>query len=237
GLEFRRVLFRSLSPTIITKEKMNWVTPIMGLTKGIPSESPHILSMMANMPTASEKPTNPAKVVKTMASKRICRLTIVGVAPRARRTPISWVLSLTVIKRMLLMAITPARRVSIPTIREKPCRTMVKALILLNISDMLKLPMARSSLGWMLYLALRMSLIWRSTWATWNPGSTAMAIQPIRSPELKAFWKVVKGMKMEFSPSMLMLLLGLYMPTTVKYTPLIRISSPMDFSPLSKSCL
>src|SRR5690606_16168243 len=156
----------TLSPTINKNEMMNWGMLIMGFTNGKSSPLPHMEFMMDNIPTEMAKPTSPANAVNTMASNTIWRLTILGVAPSALLTPISWVLSFTVIKRILLMAITPAKSVKMPTKNENPWSTVVNALILLNISDISKLPMARSSFGWISYFAFRISLICLSTTAT-----------------------------------------------------------------------
>ena len=55
------------------------------------------------------------KVITTLSNK-IWFLTSAGFAPKARRIPISLVRSVTVINKMLEMAITPARMVKVPTI-------------------------------------------------------------------------------------------------------------------------
>ena len=92
-------------------------------------------------------PNIPAMIVRKTASKTICLLISKGVAPNALLTPISLVLSLTVIKSMFPIAKTPAIRVAIPTNQVKNCRPLKKPVSCKNLSPKLKLPKARLSFG------------------------------------------------------------------------------------------
>ena len=113
-----------------------------------------------------EKPNSPEKIVSATASEIICLLMIFGVAPIALRIPISLVRSLTVINKILLIAMTPANNVKIPIKNENPCKTIIKALIPTKICDRSKEPIALESSGCILYLVLSRFLIFVRTGAT-----------------------------------------------------------------------
>ena len=81
---------------------------------GMPGE--RSVSAADSSPTASASPKTPATNVSTKASLMICEMIVRGLAPNARRTPISCVRSRTVTSMMLLMPTIPASRVPRPTI-------------------------------------------------------------------------------------------------------------------------
>jgi len=74
-------------------------------------------AIASTTPTPATRPRYPASVVSTSASKTICPMTVSGVAPTARRMPISLVRSRTMTSMMLLTPMTPAASVPMPTIQ------------------------------------------------------------------------------------------------------------------------
>ena len=77
------------------------------------------MSTTLNTSTANTKPVNPAIAVSTTLSLIICFNIVNGVAPNARRIPISCVRSRTVTSIMLLTPITPDNNVPNPTIHTR----------------------------------------------------------------------------------------------------------------------
>jgi len=100
--------------------------------------------------TAATNPAYPATAVSTSDSCSTIPTTDAGVAPTARRRPISRVRSCTTISMMLLTPTTPAARVITPTNHTKSRIPRNSTVILRNSSSALKAPMAFSSSGWTL---------------------------------------------------------------------------------------
>ena len=73
------------------------------------------ISIICSSVTASSMPLMPATAVSTMLSAIICERIMQGVAPMARRIPISMVRSFTVTIMMLLTPMAPASSVPMPT--------------------------------------------------------------------------------------------------------------------------
>ena len=73
------------------------------------------ISSICRMATPKMMPLMPATRVRRILSEMICERIILGVAPMARRMPISVVRSFTVTIMMLETPMAPARRVPIPT--------------------------------------------------------------------------------------------------------------------------
>ena len=74
-----------------------------------------ILSTRSSRNTPALNPNKPAKAVSSRLSLMICEIIFQGFAPKALRTPISRVRSLTVTIMILLTPIIPANNVPIPT--------------------------------------------------------------------------------------------------------------------------
>ena len=92
-------------------------------------------------------PIKPARTVKNTDSRIIWDLTSLGVAPKALLIPISFVLSLTEISKILPIPITPASIVATPTTRDKNVKPFAKFMVFLKISPRLNPAIALSSLG------------------------------------------------------------------------------------------
>ena len=114
---------------------------------------------MSIMKTPMLRPIMPAMAVSTRLSLMICEMMSRGRAPMARRTPISRVRSLTVTIIMLLMPITPASSVPMPTSQISasiPVKSMVNVA---NCSAMLITITACLSVGAMLFCRRRMPVM------------------------------------------------------------------------------
>ena len=148
-----------------------------------------------------------------------------GVAPTARRTPISLVRSLTMTSMMLLTPITPAASVPIPTIQTRPRIPVKRPLILLNSTSELKWPSARGSSGATRCRSFSTASAFVSRTEAGVPSLGMSANQPTRSPKWKADWNAVNGTTICCVCSLLSPpdRIGLNVPMTRNETPLILI--------------
>ena len=89
----------------------------------------------------------PATVVNTTLSDRICERMTRGVAPMARRMPISVVRSRTVIIMILETPIAPASRVPIPTSHIRKLTPLKRLSSMENMTSVFTSVMAFSSVG------------------------------------------------------------------------------------------
>ena len=112
----------------------------------IPSSVLYISSIWRII-TAKRMPLIPATSVSTILSEMICERIIFGVAPMARRIPISVVLSRTVTIIMFETPMAPANSVPRPTSHIRMLTPLNRLLIIWNISSVLKTPQPSSSVG------------------------------------------------------------------------------------------
>ncbi len=92
-------------------------------------------------------PLMPATNVSRMLSAIICERIMRGVAPMARRMPISVVRSRTVTIMMLLTPMAPASRVPIPTSHTRKLTPLKRLSSMENITSVLTMVSAFSSSG------------------------------------------------------------------------------------------
>ena len=194
-------------------------------------------SKASSAATPKMAPTKPDSAVSVNVSAMIWTTMILGVAPRARRTPSSSVRSLMVMSMMFMMPITPAKRASPPNTKDTQRKAPKTVSISWCSSAMLQWPKARLSWGWIPF------------WALNNLSTSAMAVSPCTSsrinklshptssPLWKAWLKVVNGTNRLFSLSSASspVCWLRYTPTTVKFTPDTWIVWPKTSSFLSKS--
>jgi len=93
-------------------------------------------------------PDMPAMMVNTILSERIWFIMSLGLAPMARRMPISVVRSLTVTIIILLTPMAPANNVPNPTIQLKILMPLNRLSIMLNIASAFTVTKACLSSGW-----------------------------------------------------------------------------------------
>ena len=112
-----------------------------------------ILSAAARTIVANTTPEVPATRVRSTLSDSICTTMSTGLAPMARRIPISRVRSLTIIHIMFPTPITPAISEPMPTKNASIARPMKRLLMVSNISDTSMKLIALSSAGWIGWLS------------------------------------------------------------------------------------
>ena len=127
-------------------------------------------------------PAIPAIKDKTTDSAKICFLMSHGVAPSARRIPISLVRSLTTISIMLIIPITPESKINPPTTNETTFKIVNNPLILEYSAYKSKFPIARSSFGEIVCLVFKSSKILGFRSVIGYPSLAVIAIHPTTSP-------------------------------------------------------
>ena len=105
-----------------------------------------------------------------------------GLAPTARRMPISLVRSRTMISMMLVTPIAPAARVPMPTIQIRVRMPPKRPWIFPYSSSRLKCPKARVSSGATLWRSLSRARTFSSATEAGTPSFAVTANQPTRSP-------------------------------------------------------
>ena len=150
---------------------------ICGFMKNISSLDPDeiMLSTMLRINTPKLIPAIPAIRVSTRLSIIIWLRMLNGVAPRARRTPISCVRSRMVTIIMLLTPTTPAKRVPKPTISISTLMPRKRLANILNWRSRLKPDTASGSVGDMSCSFLMIFLIRSSNDDTFVLGLEVMA--------------------------------------------------------------
>ena len=111
--------------------------------------------------TAKAMPKSPAMMVSTMLSTMICVRMFEGLAPMARRMPISLVRSRTVTIMMLLTPIAPDSRVPMPMSHTRISMPRNRLSTMRNMTSMLNEKRACVSVGEMRWAFLMM-------WSTWG---------------------------------------------------------------------
>ena len=134
---------RAVAPTAV--QKRTWKCAATIPSAVLPSSS------ISSTSTAKSIPLMPATAVSITLSDIICPRMFFGVAPMARRMPISVVLSLTVTIIMLLTPIAPASRVPMPTSSMRKFTPEKRLSSMPNSTSVLNKVTAFSSVGSILW--------------------------------------------------------------------------------------
>ena len=125
----------------IAAQKLIWKCAVSTPSVVEPSSS------ISRTNTVKRMPIIPATMVRTTLSAIICERMFDGVAPMARRIPISVVRSFTVTIMMLLTPMAPARSVPMPTSMMRKFTPENRLSSIPNITSELNTLMAFSSVG------------------------------------------------------------------------------------------
>ena len=148
-------------------------------------------SIICNKLTPKRIPLIPATAVSRMLSEIICERIVFGVAPMARRIPISVVLSLTVTIMMLDTPMAPARRVPMPMSQMRKLTPLKRLSSIAKSNSVLNRVTAFSSVGSTVWARAITVLIRSVMELITTPGLAVTARLCIWSPVLYIFRKRV----------------------------------------------
>ena len=129
-------------------------------------------------------PLIPATLVSRMLSEIICPRMLWGVAPMARRMPISVVRSRTVTIMMLLTPMAPASSVPMPTSHTRKLTPLNRLSIMPKSTSVLNTITPRSSVGSTSWARAMTALMRFVSELIFTPGLPVMAIRCTSSPRL-----------------------------------------------------
>ena len=141
-------------------------------------------SSICRMATPKRMPLMPATRVRRILSEMICERIILGVAPMARRMPISVVRSFTVTIMMLETPMAPARRVPMPTSQMRKLTPLNRLSSIWKRTSVLNTIMPFSSVGSMLWALATVSLIRWAMLLITTPGLPVVAMMSTALPRL-----------------------------------------------------